>query len=34
MVDTVCGIICIENEGEKLCQATTQNTQKNLENKQ
>ena len=34
MVDTVCGIICIENEGEKLCQATTQNTQRNLENKQ
>ena len=33
-VDTVCGIICIENEGEKLCQATTQNTQKNLESKQ
>ena len=32
-VDTVCGIICIENEGDKLCQVTTQNTQKNLESK-
>ena len=27
------GIICIENEGEKLCQATIQSAQRNLENK-
>ena len=32
-VDTVCDIICIEKEGEKLCQVTIQSTQKNLENK-
>ena len=33
-VDTVCDIICIEKEGEKLCQVTIQSTQKNLENRQ
>jgi hypothetical protein len=33
-VDTVCGIICIESKGDKLCQVITQNTQRNLENKQ
>ena len=29
-VDTDCGIICIENEGEQLCQAITQNTQQRI----